>query len=142
MGMGKTCSFIGTSMVSINLGLSGYLLHGGGGLLLQLYGSNDSGSAFQVTCITPKVDVGNNRTKFWGQMEIIGDRPSSSCLPSISFSDDDYRTWSAPRTVDLNTPRPIMYRNGSSRRRAIKFDLLDNTDIRLEGYELVFEQGN
>jgi hypothetical protein len=35
-----------------------------------------------------------------------------------------------------------MYRNGSSRRRAIKFDLLDNTDIRLEGYELVFEQGN
>jgi len=100
----------------------------------------DNGIAFQVNIQTIKVDAGNNRTKFWGQFEVIGDRNVGQ--PTIYYSDDDYNTFSSGRTVNMNTSRPVLYRNGSSRRRSITYVQTDANPMRLEAFEMTYEQGN
>jgi hypothetical protein len=93
-----------------------------------------------VNIQTIKVDAGNNRTKFWGQFEVIGDRNVGQ--PTIYYSDDDYNTFSSGRTVNMNTSRPVLYRNGSSRRRSITYVQTDANPMRLEAFEMTYAQGN
>ena len=99
----------------------------------------DAGVSFAVTIQTDKFDAGNNRTKFWGQFEVISDKNAGT--PDIYFADNDYNTYSVARTVDLSTPRPILYRNGSSRNRAIRYVQTDANPLRLEAFEMTYEQG-
>ena len=70
----------------------------------------------------------------------MGDFTSSSSTISISWSDDDYKTFSTARTVD---PVGHMFlRNlGSFRRRAHKISHTANEALRLEGMELEFDLG-
>lgn len=119
-----------------------YLLNVIEGGLYRLDASrfDDTGVGFACTMTLPKFDNGNNRKKFWGQLEIIGDRHFGANI-QIQYSDDDYQTWSAARTVDMNTERPVLYRNGSSRRRAIRAIQDDSNPMRLEALEQTFEQG-
>jgi hypothetical protein len=115
-------------------------------LILNDNAATDYAGTFAVRSTSPKVDMGNNKLKFWGPLQVICDRPGASITPTIYFSDDDYQTTVSPsRTVDLNTSRPILYQNGAARRRSITFDLTDSTStsrtLRIEGYELEYEQG-
>jgi hypothetical protein len=41
----------------------------------------------------------------------------------------------------MSTPRPVLYRNGSGRRRAWKITQTDSNAMRLEALEVTFEQG-
>jgi hypothetical protein len=133
-------AFIGSSS---NLSTPSYsvVLHPTNGFLYFVDSTylNDDGTAFNVLLITDKVDAGNNRLKFWGQTEIIGDRNTGT--PTISTADDDYQTYSTGRTVDMTTPRPVLYRNGASRRRAWKYEQTDSNAMRLEAIEVTFENG-
>ena len=87
-----------------------------------------------------KIDGGNNNNKFWGPMELIGDKQAGTV--DVQFTDDDYNTWSAKRSVDMNTSRPILYRNGASRRRAITLTQLDDKPRAIEFIEFQgVEQG-
>jgi len=101
---------------------------------------NDDGTTFPVQLTTQRVDGGNNRNKFWGQTVVIGDKHTGT--PSLSWSDDDYASFSTARTVDMNTERPCLYRNGASRRRIFRYDQTDSNAMRLEAVEIDFEQGN
>ena len=44
--------------------------------------------------------------------------------------------------MDTNTSRPVLYRNGASRKRAIQYAQLDTNKMRLEAFEITYEQGN
>lgn len=101
--------------------------------------ANDNGTNYTVLLITDKVDLGNNRNKFFGQTEIIGDRNTG--LPLISYSDDDYQSFSNGRVVDMSTARPVLYRNGQGRRRAFQYQQVDENPLRLEAIEVTYEQG-
>jgi hypothetical protein len=103
-----------------------------------IYADNGT-TPFPVYVRTGKVDNGNNRLKAWGRMDIIGDSVAST--PSISYTDDDYNSYSAPRTVSMTSARPALFRNGSSRRRAWVYEQLDTNSMRIQSFELSFSQG-
>jgi hypothetical protein len=60
---------------------------------------------------------------------------------TVSFSQDDYNTWSTGRAVNLQASRSQLYMNGASRRRAYQFLSTSNVPIRLEAAELDFDIG-
>lgn len=91
---------------------------------------------------TAKFDSDNNNRKFFSSLGLIGDRTDSSAPVSISWSDDDYKTWSQKRTVDMQDRRMFITRLGSARRRAFRLENSSNTPCRLELIELEFESGS
>lgn len=102
--------------------------------------STDTEGNYYFASQTAKFDGGNNTNKFWGPMEIVGDIGTGTI--NVQFTDDDYNTWSPIRTVDMSTPRPILYQNGQSRRRAILITQFDANPRALEYIEFPnVEQG-
>ena len=100
----------------------------------------DNGAAFPVQLRTAKVDFDNMRRKFWGRTTLVGDQNTG--MPTICNTDDDYQTYSTPRTVDTSTPCPSIPRNGASLRRAWLVDLTNDQPLRWEALEVEWEQGN
>ena len=101
----------------------------------------DDGSAINVTIQTGLVDLGTHRRKFASRLELIGDYTGTTNEVSVSWSDDDYQTFSTARTVD--TIRHMFLRNlGQFRRRAHKLTHTANMPLRLEKIELEFELGS
>jgi hypothetical protein len=100
----------------------------------------DYGNPIAVFCRTPLMDFGNNSRKFYGDVQVIGDKVDSYAL--LRYTNDDYVTYSAWQNVNLNTSKSNVNRNGQGRRRS--FDLLhaDNVPLRLEYLEVSVEQGD
>ena len=94
----------------------------------------------KVLIQTSRFDGDTTKVKFMHRLEVIGDYQTTSNNLSIYWSDDDYKTWTSPRTVDL-IKRAYIYRCGSFRRRAIK--LYHNADValRLEAIEAEVDGG-
>ncbi len=82
-----------------------------------------------VTSYTPPMDWGSLNWKRFGYNYLLADTISTTV--SLSFSDNDYQTFSNPRTVDLSTVRKQMRNCGSSRRRIWKLTHSDNTPLRV-----------
>jgi hypothetical protein len=101
----------------------------------QLY--DDAGVPFTVELRTAKYDADSKEKKFWGRLDIVGDQNPG--ILSISYSDDDGQTYTAARTVDMNTARPALFRNGASRRRIFSITQTDSNPMRLEALEQQFE---
>jgi len=78
---------------------------------------DDAGEIFPVDIVTPRADFSIDRRKVCNQMRFNADKVANSTL-SISVSDDDYQTWSSPRTVNLDHKRPILSQCGTFYRRA------------------------
>ena len=89
----------------------------------------DATGPINVTCITPPYDWFTSNYKRFNQMSQLAD--SIDTTIAISYSDDDYQTFSTPRDIDLNGPRNQLRRCGSSRRRIWKMFHQDNTPLRL-----------
>jgi hypothetical protein len=102
----------------------------------------DDGVTYAATIQTAKWDGGNNRRKFLSRLDVIGDQETSTSELQISWSDDDYMTFSTPRSVDLSQSRPRLNRCGSFHRRAFKLSHVSNTSMRLEALEPQIEQGS
>lgn len=83
---------------------------------------------------TPQMDGGSTKRKFYRRVELVGDK--SNGVATISHSDDDYQTWSTPRSVSLLDTRPILYQNGSARRRAWEIFSSALIPIRLNSMEI------
>jgi hypothetical protein len=86
-------------------------------------------------------DGGSFQNKFMYRLNLIGDDPGSTSNVSISYSDDDYNTFSTARTVDLNS-NPFLTRLGFFRRRAFKLTHTANTALRLKELETNVKQGH
>ncbi len=97
--------------------------------------TNDDGTVFPVDVYTPNYDAGVRRRKFLSAMEFIGDQTTGSTL-YVRKSDDDYRTWSNFRSVDMGLRRPFLNNCGSFYTRAHHFRHRSNTTFRLQAVEL------
>ena len=89
--------------------------------------------------VTNIIDNGTTKRKFYGRLEIIGDKVSGTM--QVRHSGDDYNTWSSYRPIDLNASRSQVYLSGSDRRRAWEFLCTSNVPLRLDGAEVDFRMG-
>ncbi len=96
----------------------------------------DDGFTYTANPQLALLDFGTKKRKFWDSLEIVGDREASTSALSISYSDDDYQTFTTWGTVDLSESRPIARRLGSSRRRAWSFSHSAATPMRIEAAEI------
>lgn len=101
----------------------------------------DDGTAFTMTLQTGKFDGDEIRWKFLHKFSIIADTTPTTNPITVQWSDDDYQTWSAGRTLDLNTNNPYFMNAGKFRRRAFKFTNATNNPVRLEAMELQVQTG-
>lgn len=83
---------------------------------IDLSNLTDLGAPIDSLIRTPIFDGGTNKRKTQTDAELIGDLVSSTAL--IRWSDDDYRSFSAYRRLDLNVDRPKTTRGGRFKRRA------------------------
>jgi hypothetical protein len=100
----------------------------------------DDGTSILAEFITSKLDFNNINRKFMYSMNLIGDTTTSSSTIDFRWSDDDYKTWSNWKTVDLVT-RPYFMKLGYFRRRAFNFKHTANSPVRLEGLEFDINMG-
>lgn len=100
----------------------------------------DDGQNFTVTIQTTRIDSGSSNRKYMNRVELIGDYYGTSNPVAFSFSDDDYQTWTAARTMDLAN-RAFLYRLGSFRRRSFKITHSENKPLRLTALDLFLDGG-
>jgi len=99
----------------------------------------DDSKPIYCRTITDIMDNGTTKRKFYGRLEIVGDKVAGTM--QIRHSGDDYKTWSNYRTVDLNASRSQLYMGGADRRRAWEFLCTSNVPLRLDGAEVDFRIG-
>jgi hypothetical protein len=100
----------------------------------------DNGQPIYCRSVTGIRDNGTTHRKFYGRLEVVGDKVPGGILQA-RHSGDDYQTWSSYRQVDLSASRPQLYLGGADRRRAWDFLCTSNTPLRLEGVEIDFRLG-
>lgn len=84
--------------------------------------------------VTKNYDWGTFRRKFFEGMYLLADTVASTI--AVSYSDDDYATFSTARSIDLSKVKKFLVRIGSSRRRAWQFLHTANTPLKLYGAEV------
>lgn len=100
----------------------------------------DGASPITVTGKTPLIDNNNIKRKFWNEVSLVGDSIITTC--NISYSDDDYQTFSNPISVDMSSGKPSVYSQGQSRRRAYQWSHTDNTPLRIQAIEAIIVEGS
>jgi hypothetical protein len=96
----------------------------------------DDGSNYTATLQTGLFDGGTSKYKFLKCLRLIGDKQSSTCTIGVSWSDDDYNTFSTVRNVDMSQDNTRLWGCGRFRRRAFKLTNTSNTPARLESIDL------
>jgi len=102
----------------------------------SIYSDFDQG--ITCTAITQKMDFDSHKRKFIHRVDIVGDQIDTDI--DLSWTDDDYQTYSAGATLNLAS-RAYHMRGGAFRRRAYKLVHTDDTPLRLESLEMVYTQG-
>jgi hypothetical protein len=141
----------GTSIFTGNLGTDGpngsaYILDKSNGkvYLMDEMKYTDAGTAITCTAISAKLDFDNMNRKFMHRLTLVGDVPDDTYVDStvnVSWSDDDYKTWSTPVALIFNGDLPAIFRLGQFRRRAIKLTYALPHLLRLEGMEVDINKG-
>jgi hypothetical protein len=101
---------------------------------------NDFGSPIVVDIYAPAFDAQTKRRKQMNIMSFVGDQEVGSIL-QVRCSDDDFRTWSNFRRVDLNHHDPMLINEGTFTRRAYHFRHASNTALRMQAVEVQYDLG-
>jgi hypothetical protein len=101
-------------------------------LLLNSTNYLDATGLINVTCVTPPYDWRTANYKRFNSMMQLSDFINTNVF--ISYTDNDYESFSTPREVSLMGARNQLRNCGSSRRRAWKLFHDDTTPLRL--YEM------
>lgn len=103
----------------------------------------DVGQPIYCRSVTELHDFGSTKQKFFGRSEIVGDKyaPPGVNYGQLSYTSNDYVSFSTPRQIDLGAPRSQIYQCANDRRRAWQFVCTDNLPIRLECLEIDYRQG-
>lgn len=101
----------------------------------------DETDPITVEIRTIKYDMDTYNRKFVTNMRIVGDRYATSNAVKLSWSDDDYQTWSNEKDITLTDDFPAFQRGGSFRRRAFKIKHALNYPLRLESLEVLYKEG-
>jgi len=99
----------------------------------------DAGQPIYCRTVTDIIDNGSTKRKFYGRLEIIGDKVAGTM--QVRHTGDDYNTWSSYRSIDLNASRSQIYLSGADRRRAWEFLCTSNVPLRLDAAEVDFRIG-
>ena len=103
----------------------------------QLY--TDNGAAFTMAIRLAKMDLGTSKRKRIKSIRLICDTDLTGTA-NLSWSDDDYVTFSTPRTFDLTSKEPKLTSCGSHKGgRAYLLTHSSNSRFRAEALEIEFE---
>lgn len=99
----------------------------------------DDTNQYEAVIYTSKIDVGTEQRKFLSRLTLVAETTSTTI--DVSWSDDDYATFSTARTIDLSANRKYLTNCGNFRRRAFKLSNTSGSAFRLEALELEFSKG-
>ena len=100
----------------------------------------DNGSTIYCILQTHPIDRETQHKKICKRFEVYGDWQTSSCPIDVQYSDDNYKTFSTARQVDMSV-RSWLTTLGNYIRRAWKLTHTANTPLRIEGFEEEFQEG-
>lgn len=99
----------------------------------------DNGVNFEVVCQLPKQEFDTRHEKYMSRLVTYADKTTGDL--NISWSDDDYTTFSTPRPVDLSLEKPKLNRLGRFVSRAFKLSFLSNSYLRMYYISVDFNIG-
>ena len=100
----------------------------------------DDSQPMYCRTVTDLADNGTTKRKFYGRLELIGDKVAGGTM-FVSHTGNDYKDYSYSRAVNLNADRAQVYQCGADRRRAWQFLSTSNVPLRLEAAEIDFDIG-
>lgn len=100
----------------------------------------DDEAPIHVLLQTNPIDFDSMKRKFYSRFELVGDVQDDNTVINVTYTDNNYITWSYPREVDMKH-RAWLVNLGQSRRRAWRLQNSSNTPLRLEAYEVEFTLG-
>ena len=100
----------------------------------------DLDKPIQVDIYTPNFDAGTRRKKQLNQLVVIADQIEGSTLYA-RCSDNDYKSWSSFRAIDLSQELPRIVNCGTFRRRAYNFRHTAATFFRVQAIEVQYDVG-
>ncbi len=106
----------------------------------QSVGVDNLTSQYSWLLTTPPFDGGSRYYKYCPRMDILTDNTPAKNL-DVRWSDDDQKTWSNWRTVNLASSRPTLVDCGSFRRRTFQFRHNGPQALRLQAVDLEVEEG-
>lgn len=95
----------------------------------------DDGTSYTVTIQTSLIDLGKDYRKRLRRFSIIGDTSTSTTNMGVSWTDDDYTTYTTARNIDLNKQTKYLTNCGQFRRRAFNLTETSSLPLRLEALE-------
>lgn len=103
----------------------------------------DNASNFTMSIQTSKIDFGNNKRKKLARLALIGNINPSSVVNTIdvSYTDNDFLTYSATKSIDLTKTHQFLNNLGMFRRRSFLLANSSAQSVRLEAIELDYIQG-
>lgn len=101
----------------------------------------DDGTNFTVYLQTKNNDFDTRRLKFGSRALLDCDQTSATSNCQLSWTVDDYKTWSTPRTINLEDTYPATFALGQFRKIAFKLEYTDNFPMRFSALELDYNQG-
>ncbi len=102
--------------------------------------TTDNGIIVPLEIYTPNWDGGTRFKKYLPRMNFMTDQKGAGEL-LVRHSDDDYKTWSNFRAVDLSRSYPHLDNCGTFRKRAWHLRYEKDTALRLEAVELYILPG-
>ena len=144
-GATGTAAFIGSHSTDGPRG-SAYVLNRQGTTVYALTETafTDGGAAFLCQIVTPKYDFNSFNRKTMSRFSLIGDVPDTTGVDNtvlISWSDDDYQTWKADRSLSFNNDFPSIAQLGNFRRRAFRISYSLPHLLRLDAFEVDINKG-
>ena len=142
-------SFGATSTFDIRNAISIYLSNGysslfsvQGGATIYFFSreeGTDQGALIEFEGVSQRLYFDTGRRKFMSKVAVIADKVNENL--QLSWTDDDYQTYSTARTISLNTQYPKTHRLGSFYSRAFKFRYTGVSAIRLHHLEVDYNLG-
>lgn len=101
----------------------------------------DNGVSFTCLITTESNDFGTLNRKTMPRLAIIGDRPDTVQSIDLYWSDDDYQTYTGPRSINLDQDLPCTYNLGVFRQRNFKMIYTANENLRLQYLQAQINKG-
>lgn len=101
----------------------------------------DDGVNYTVLLQTNNLDFGSRRNKFGGRFLLHADQTETASFANVSFSTDDYQTFSTPRAINLADQYPAIWGIGLFRKLATRLTYSDNFPMRFIMGELDYNIG-
>lgn len=100
----------------------------------------DLNDPITVDIYTPNFDANTYRRKQLNIMKFVGDQVEGSTI-QVRFTNNDYQSWSAWRTVDMGMKTPMLTNCGTFTRRAYHLRHTANTPFRIRALEVQYDIG-